>query len=201
MNRRTIRLALLTSFVAIAMLLGGCGASSELTSVSEATGLFHVRVPEQWQSSSQPGLMVFYDAKELPASEDEAFDSLSIGIYTSDIAGTEPVGERLLKLLQARAVDRAWQNERLGKPAKTTVGKREGWATDVSGLDADGRAFAGRAALVRTNGREVLLFAVAPKEEWDDASVKIEDLVAEWYWHVPADRSADATGTTAVPQP
>jgi len=180
----------------IVLALSGCGLFSEdLATANDTSGLFHVRYPDSWQSFVQPGLIALYAADELPADEAAAFDTLSVGIYTASEAETAPVGTRLGELLELRAKDRSWKDQELGKPVKTVVGKRDASAIDVEGTDGQGRDFAGRAVLVRTNEREVLIFAVSPAAEWDGYSSDVDDLLDEWYWHI----REDETSATAKP--
>lgn len=195
MKPRSLHL-LLTLTVFAAMLVTGCDSRSALTTVSDSSGLFHVRVPEDWQSNPSQGVMALYAADKLPETEDQAFENLSVAIYTSDAAGTQPVADELVELVQARAADRAWRDSELGQPTEMTVGKRQAWSMDVSGTDSGGRAFSGRATLIRTNGREVLAFSVAPKAEWADQVDAVDGLFAEWYWHSPEDSESIAESAT-----
>lgn len=169
-----------------------CGGP-KTTSVSDASGLFHVVIPAKWQSMAQTGILAIYAAKDLPKDEDAAFDTLSVGIYTASAAASEPVGPRLVSLLEARAKDRKWKKQSIGQPAATKVGKREAYQVDVSGVDEKSREFAGRALLVRTNEREVLVFAVAPSGKWNGYEDDVDGLLTQWYWHQP--EKTEATDT------
>ncbi|MDZ4168913.1 MAG: hypothetical protein U1E26_04555 [Coriobacteriia bacterium] len=182
--------------VVLVVALSGCTLFSEdLATENDTNGLFHLRYPESWQSFVQPGLIALYAADELPDGEDAAFDTLSVGVYTATEAATVPVDDRLTSLLELRAEDREWKDQAFTAPREVTVGKRPAWAVDVTGTDAKDREFAGRAVLVRTNGSEVLLFAVSPAADWEGHSDDVDALLDEWYWH----RQERETSATAEP--
>ncbi len=199
---RSFRFGIVTAALLALTAIAGCGLFSEkLATVNDPGGLFHVLYPESWQSFAQPGLIALYAADELPQDETAAFDTLSVGIYTASKAATEPVDARLRELLELRAKDRGWQSKSMGEPRPVNVGKRAATAIDVSGVDEKGRDFAGRAVLVRTNGREVLVFAVSPKDAWSSHAPAVDDLFGQWYWHVREDETSptgDASPTTGT---
>ncbi len=193
LRNRIISVLLGCAIIVSAPALSGCSLRSErLATANDPGGLFHVRYPGSWQSFVQPGLVALYAAEELPENEDAAFKTLSVGIYTASKAATEPVPARLRGLLELRAEDRAWRAHSISGPVDVTVGTRPATALDITGTDAKGRSFAGRAVLVRTNGREVLVFAVSPKATWERDAASLDDLLSEWYWHLP---ESEATRT------
>lgn len=195
MRRKLIAPAI--ALLAALALLTGCFGQQELQSVSDAGGLFHVRVPAGWQANAQPQVLILYGDDKLPGSEQEAFEQLSIGTFVASQASSDAVGPKLTALIEARAKGRGWKGKRVSKPVEVSIGGRPGFALDVSGTDAQGRQFAGRAALVRTGGSEVLIFAVAPEDTWDKRADEVEALFTEWYWHTGG--TTAETSTTAKP--
>lgn len=195
MRRKLI--APVIALLAALTLLTGCFGGQDLQSVSDAGGLFHVRVPDDWQANAQPQVLILYGDDKLPGSEQEAFEQLSIGMFVASQASSDPVGPKLTALMDARAKGRGWKSKQVSKPAEISIGGRPGFALDVSGTDAQGREFAGRAALVRTGGSEVLVFAVAPQDTWDKRADEVETLFTEWYWHT----GGSATEASAAVKP
>lgn len=198
---KSLRFGIVLAALLAITVLAGCGLFSEkLATVNDPGGLFHVLYPESWQSFVQPGLIALYAADELPQDENAAFDTLSVSIYTASKAATEPVDARLRDLLELRAKNRGWKSKSMSEPSPVDVGKRAATAIDVSGVDEKGRDFAGRAVLIRTNEREVLIFAVSPKDAWDSHAPAVGDLFEQWYWHVREEEgpTGDTSPTTGA---
>lgn len=189
------RALLVIAMVVPLALSAGCGGSGDLQTVNDPDGLFHVRVAADSRYLARSGLIAVYAAENLPQTEEAAFETLSMGIYTAPSASQDPVDERLVTLLEQRAEARGWTEQSIGEPAETTIGGRTAYAVEVSGTDEKSRRFAGRAALVRTSGREVLVFAVSPEADWQQHAGEVDGLFEEWYWHLPADAEASDDAT------
>jgi hypothetical protein len=172
---------MVTTVVAALTLSAGC--STRMQEVADDVSWYHVRVPQQWQASVRPNTLLLHASKELPSSEDEAFERLSVIVLRSDAESQTPVAQEISALVEARASSRGWKDTQITKPQKIEVGGREGYAVDVSAADEKGREFKGKIALVRTNGREALIVGLAPAASWTRDSVAFSDLLDEWYWH------------------
>ncbi len=190
---RTCLLFLLGLALAVSM---GCSGPSSMQEIADNSGWFHVRVPAKWQATANDVSILIVADKTLPTGQEDAFDNLSMQIYVSDKAGPATVAKSLPALVRARADSREWSNVKLSSPAKVKIGKRDAWAVDVSATDSKKRDFSGRIALVRTNDRDALVVALAPRDVWeksgDDATA---NLYAEWYWHEPASDQSTGTAT------
>lgn len=181
-RRLLVVLSLAAALAGIA--LTGCGTGYQ--TINDPNGQFHFEAPDSWQAQTRDGLVALYAAKELPATEDEAFDAMSVSIFSSSSETTTSAAEELVRLVEARAADRAWKNKRIGKPAKTNVGSREGAAVDVTGVDTQGREFAGRAVLVQGLNGKVLIYGVSPQSKWKKYHKPFGELLDRWYWHTAA---------------
>lgn len=182
--------------VAIAMLLTlavATGCSPKLQDVADGSSWFHVRVPADWHARVEQTAIIMYAAKDLPETEDETFESLSVLVMASGAASDTPVPEELTDLVNRRAKSREWSDFKISKPEKLKVGGRSGYAVDVTGKDVKKRAFAGRFVLIRTNDREAMIVGLAPEERWKKESAQFDAIFEEWYWHKPVEtiRPAD----------
>lgn len=176
--------------VLVALLLGGCSAGMQ--EVAESSSWFHVRIPAKWIAQSDPGSLMLYSDEKLPEDEAALFDHLSVQVFTSNVASETPVPDELTYLIGARAKSRGWTGEKIGKPEQVVVGKRPGYAADVSATDSSGRPFTGRIALVRTNNREALIVAMCSPDGWAVEKTSVDELFDEWYWHQPVKTETDA---------
>lgn len=192
MSLRILRTLTILLTATVALSATACTSTETPKTVNDPSGLFHFRTPPAWQSLSRPGLIALYAADEPPATDEATFDTLSVGIYTASSDAPDAVGPRLVSLIETRAESRSWSDHTVGAPEEISIGGRPAFAVDVAGSDEKGREFAGRGALVRTNGKEVLLFAVSPSADWPDHAASVEKLFTEWYWHV---RQDEATAT------
>lgn len=188
-----MRISLRLSMILVSMLLVGCTGQTPTQTVNDAEGQFHVIVPESWQSRAEPGLMVLYGADKLPTSEQDAFETLTIGIYTASGTDTTTAGDRLTSLIEQRKTARGWRKSEIGRPAKTEVGGRPATAIAVSGTDEQGRDFEGRAVLVRTSGMQALVFAVSPRDQWAQDAGPLDEVLTNWYWHSAAGGESSKT--------
>jgi len=174
--------------VVFAAALSACGpaeTSTELETVNDASGLFHVKVPNDWSSLAEEGLVVLYASDTLP--EEERIDDLSVAIFSTDETTDTPVPETLTFVVDRRAADRSWKDYSRSEPRATSIGGREGSFVEVTGTDANGQDFRARYHYIRTSGRDVLVIAVAPSAMWDVVVPEVDTLIAdEWYWHTPA---------------
>jgi len=199
-SRKIVAQTALACILGLALIsIVGCSRTSSMQEIADTSGWFHVRVPAKWQATTNADSILIVADKDLPTSEDDAFDSLSMQIFVSDTAGPAPVAKSLTALVNARATSREWSKVKLSAPAKVEIGKRAAWAVDIKATDSKDREFAGRIALVRTNDRDALIVALAPLDVWEKTGADAtEDLYREWYWHEPA--SGQSTSTPA-PKP
>lgn len=194
---RTLRIALLV--LALVALLGVAACKdtdANLRDVADKSGLFHFKVPSDWQYLVGDGMISVYADEELPA-EDEIADSLSIVVYVSRTATETPVADTLLAYVDFWGEGRGWGSASVTDPEQTVVGGRDGMRVDIEGTDGSGRAFRATYVWVRTAGQEVLITAFAPPENWDDHTAALDDVLSEWYWHRADD--ADSDESTATP--
>lgn len=155
-----------------------------LKEVGEHSGLFHVKVPQEWQTTTARGVTALYASSELP-SDPEAVTELSMLIFTADVASQTPVPVELSALVGQRAVERGWQEHKVSAPETSAVGEREASRVHVTLTSASGQDYEGDFYLARTSGREVLIVATAPLGSWTEEAPLVEDVLREWYWHVP----------------
>lgn len=182
--RTTARLILAASLLIAAPLgAAGCAKEPALRSWGEPTGLFHFKVPEDWQVNVQPSFMTVYAGSEFPS--EEIFDALSVLVFVVVPTEGEPA-DALTTLIENRATEREWQEYEAGEVQDTVMGNRVAYKRHVTGVDARGNAFAADYVLARTNGREVLVVAVAPADSWETDREAVATLLEqEWYWHIP----------------
>lgn len=174
--------------------LQGCGrkdGSGTLKSVSDADGLFHVKVPSDWSSKVDPGTMILYSRPDLPTSD--RLEALSIAIFASSNVTSTPVPEALRYVVQARASARRWRSFQTEAVTSTKIGGRDASQMRLTGTDANGVDFSADYEMTRTSGYEVLVIAVAPRSQWDAAEPVVTTLLKDdWYWHL-APKSSTAT--------
>lgn len=188
----------LTLLVTVPLGVTGCAKEPALRSYGEPTGLFHIKVREDWQVNVQPGFMSVYAGSEFPA--EDVFDALSVLIFVVVPTEGEPA-DALTTLISNRAKEREWQEYETGDMQDTRLGNRIAHKRHVTGIDARGNHFAADYVIARTNDREVLVVAVAPAETWESDRVAAATLLEEeWYWHIPdpavtIDASAEETTT------
>ena len=194
MFRHLKRLTLATVALALVASTAGCtlfGGDPELTTVSDAGGLFHIKIPATWSSQAQTGLIAIYGAEEPPASD--TLKDLSIGIFSTQDTTDTPVPEALTYVVNTRAVERSWSDATVGEPTDAKIGGRDGAVIAVSGTDAQGIKFKAEYYFVRTSGHEVLVIAAAPADTWAEVEDEVHALVAdEWYWQI-AEQAEDTS--------
>ena len=184
----TISLALLI------VALVGCGTAEEKRDVADSSGLFHFKVPAEWQFQVTSGTTSVYAAEALPEGGAEA-DALAIVAMVSDTTTETPVPEALVEYVAYWGETRGWTNVEAGEPVDATVGGRAASRVDITATDGNGRAFRAAYIWVRTNNREVLITAVTPPENWDTYAADLDAVLTDWFWHRPEGTSAEETTT------
>ncbi|PKQ29278.1 MAG: hypothetical protein CVT60_06205 [Actinobacteria bacterium HGW-Actinobacteria-10] len=185
-------LALVAALIICLSLTAGCGQEQKRQTINESSSLFHIKIPADWSSQAQQGLIAIYAAEEAPTSEE--LDNLSMGIFTTRDTTDSPVPEALSYVVEKRSQDRGWTAADISEPKITQIGGREGAMLEVAGTDAQGVEFRANYYFVRTSGAEVLVIAASPAGQWDDHRQDVETIVAdEWYWHLPADTESTTT--------
>lgn len=192
---RLARVSIIVALMASALALAGCSLlpqTGKTRSVSDPANIFHVKVPEKWQTSTDAGYLSIYADKELPTEGAEP-DALSVLVFTSSEPSTAPVAKVVDYLIKARGESRGWKKTTTGESGKVKLGGREAYSVDVNAQDSEGKEFESRYLFARTGGVEVFVVAVAPRgtaiNAYDD---ELEDLASQWYWHSP-DKAAEAT--------
>jgi hypothetical protein len=180
---RRLITALLAAVIATAAFTGcsaSVGGESQKT-VADPNGLFHFKVPAEWQSNTEQGLITVYAAEELPDSGE--LDALSLVVLSGSVEDTTtPVEAKVVEIVGLRAASRGWSEYSTGEPEDVMVGNRPGIRVEVRGSDAEGVEFEGAYHLVRTAGSEVLVVAVSPGGQWDSDRERIDDVFEQWYW-------------------
>lgn len=184
---RTHRVALAVIAVMTILSVAGCSSlpfGGKTTSVSDPKNVFHFKVPEKWQASTDSGFISVYAGRKLP-SEGEKPKALSVLVFSTTEATSTPVAKMVDYLVEARAEARGWKSVKPGKGKKVTVGGREGYSLDVVATGSDGSDFESRYIFVRTGGKEVFYVAIAPAgDPITDYDEQIADMTKEWFWHV-----------------
>lgn len=188
-RRRTRRVLAVLAVAALATaLLAAAGCTSKdtaLKDIADPNGLFHFKVPSEWQSTVVQGLTLVYASPELPKT-DTLPDTLTLAVYPSYDATDIPLPEQLKGVVERRSKNRNWRSYQASEPTSVTVGEREGVSLDVSGVDANGAAFDARFYLVRTGDQQVGFFAVAPKGGLAKYHGDLAAIIGQrWYWHRP----------------
>jgi hypothetical protein len=184
--------ALLAAALALTALTA-CG-SERTRDVADSTGLFHFKVPDDWQYMIDVTMTTVYAAEELP-EEGEDLDALSIVALVSTTATTTPVPDSLTGFVSASRDGRGWTDATLGEPEEVTIGGRPAYRIDIEAADANGRAFRAAYYWVRTSGSDVLVMAVTPADRWSDYEDDLADVLTNWFWHRPADAAVEETVT------
>lgn len=188
-RRKENAVALLVTVVSAALLaatLAGCSSSGDrFKTATDSTGFFHIKFPADWQHTVEAGLISVYASDALP--ETDRLEDPALLIFLSEQPVDEPVPDLLSGLIESRAADREWRDGyTISEPETATVGGREAARVTASGVDRNGIEFESEYYLVRTDGREILVMAVAPAEEWSAFSEEVTRILStEWYWHVP----------------
>ncbi|MDP2234694.1 MAG: hypothetical protein Q8K89_13735 [Actinomycetota bacterium] len=186
LTRSALTIALLVSSFSIA----GCSlltGKSDLLTVSDPGGLFHVKTPADWSSHSQESFIAIYGSEDPPASD--VLNDISLGIFTTKDTTDSPVPEALSYVVATRAQERSWTDADISEPADTEIGGRPGSVIEVTATDSQDVPFRAEYYFLRTSGQEVLVIAAAPAQMWDDSSKLIHTLITdEWYWHLSADQ-------------
>ena len=190
MTRRLIRAALVIALLAASLSLIGCSiltGQSDLLTVSDSGGLFHVKTPGDWSSHAQEGFIAIYGSEDPPASD--VLDDVSLGIFTTKDTTDSPVPEALSYVVATRAQERGWTDADISEPVDAKIGGRPGYVIEVTASDSQNVPFRAEYYFIRTSGQEVLVIAAAPAKMWDDSADLIHTLIAdEWYWHLSADQ-------------
>jgi hypothetical protein len=189
------RLALAAALIVISAVLPACdGAAADKRDVTDSSSLFHFKIPATWQYMIEPSAISVYAADTLPEAGQPA-EALAIVTHVSSATTDTPVAEALVAYAGYLSQTRGWTDVEIGVPADARVGGRMASAIDIAGTDGNSRAFRARYVWVRTNGREVLITAIAPPDVWGEYSDDLDTLLDEWYWHRAEDASADETAT------
>ena len=181
-SRRLLTTVLATALATVA--ITGCSASGGGTSqktVADPNGLFHFKIPAEWQSNTEQGLITVYGAEELPESGEIAALSLIVLSGATEDTGT-PIDTKIVEIVDLRAESRGWTDYSVGDPGEVMVGNRTGTRVEVQGSDAEGVAFEGAYHLVRTAGSDVLIVAVSPEGQWASDGEQLDEVFEQWYW-------------------
>jgi hypothetical protein len=184
-----IAVALLMAFA-----LTACGGAEEKRDVNDYTSLFHVKVPAEWQTTVEPGVTSIYANDELPSAENDP-GALAVVVFVSESTTDVPVPEALTGYTEYWGESRGWTEVVMSNPYDVTVGSRPATRVDITGVAGNGDPFQAAYIWVRTNGREVLVTAVAPPENWANYEDDLDSVLTEWYWHRAEGASADETTT------
>lgn len=191
--RRLGTIAAAVALGALLVVMSACGSEPEKRDVADSSGLFHFKVPEEWQVLNEVGRITVYASDALPA-EDESIDELSLLVLTSDSVVAAPVDEALPAFLADWAAGRGWSEVSTGTPRAVTVGERAATRVDVEAVGGNGQPFRGAYVWTRTSGYEVLVMAVTPPAEWDSYQDEISAVLEEWYW-LRAEGSTEPSAT------
>lgn len=195
MVRHLIRAATLVALLIAAVGIAGCGllgGEPKLIDVGDPEGVFHVKIPEDWSSESQKGLIAISATEEMPQSAE--LENLSIGIFSTTVTTDTPPADTLAYIVDERAKSNEWVDPKVGEPVTVRIGDRDGYMVDASGSYTNGVAFAARYYFINTSGVDLLVIAAAPADSWDEVKPDVETLVSEnWFWHRPADEESTAT--------
>jgi len=200
-KNRGVRLVVAATFVALlaTVLVAGTGCSAldsepEYDTVTDFGGKYHFLVPQGWQSVADSSILAVYASEELPG-ENEPLDVLSIVVLSGETVEDTPPADMLPAFVEARSVAREWSEAVISEPTSITVGGRPGIVIEVTALDSTGVPFEARFIQVRTAGTDFVIVAVMPGEDFEQAGTELDGIVERWYWHVPADNSAEETPT------
>jgi len=149
--------------------------------VADSSGLFHFRIPSDWQALVEGNTVSVYAAESLP-EEGARADALSMIVYVSSTTTATPVPEGLLAYIDYWSESRGWTDKEVSLPTATTVGDREATRVDITGVDANGNRFQAAYIWVRTAGREVLITAFTPPERWAEYSDDLDLVLEQWFW-------------------
>jgi hypothetical protein len=181
-SRRLLSILLAVVFATVA--ITGCSASgggASQKTVADPNGLFHFKIPADWQSSTEQGLITVYGAEELPESGE--IDALSLIVLSGSTEDTgTPVDTKIVEIVDLRADSRGWTDYSVGDPEEVMVGNRPGTRVEVAGADGEGVAFESGYHLVRTAGSDVLIVAVSPEGQWSRDREQLDEVFTQWYW-------------------
>jgi hypothetical protein len=181
--------------IALSLLpLAGC-SEPELKDVPDTSGWFHVKVPENWQTTTDSNIVALYDAEKVPETDAEARKVLSVFLLASAEQTETAAAEAIAALVDARAKNAGWQDLEASDPQKTEVGGREGMQVTVSAKDANGQPFEGSLTLVQTNGKEILVVAAAAPDVWSEQKSAVDDLFDHWFWHQRVEQGVEESAT------
>ena len=201
--RASTSILAVVSLLALAVLAAGCsllpgGDAEDFTTITENSGLFHIKIPSGWSGQSEDGLVAVASTEDMPADVD-TIDRFWLLVYPSAQASETPLAEELPFLVEARAEARAWQDAEFGQVETTTIGSRDAVMLEASGSNVDGVAFDGRYYLVRTQGHDIIVTAIAPAGTLDDYVDELDAILTErWFWH-GEDTPSDEPTTTETP--
>jgi len=172
----------------------GCQSSQgagDYTDIADTAGLFHFKIPATWQHVIEPGTIMVYAAKELPAAGED-FEALTLFVFSSEVSTTAPEAEELQAIIENRAQTRGWKDYTAAEPEEAAIGNRTGTKIAVSGLDGQGKGFSSEFFLIRTGNKTVGILAVAPSDSYADTKDDLADILANrWYWLT----SSESSGT------
>lgn len=199
-RKRTRAFILLLAVALVALIastIAGCSSPDDrLKTATDSTGFFHIKFPAEWQHTIEAGLISVYASDALP--ESDRLEDPALLIFLSEQPMDQPVPDLLTELIESRAADREWrEGYTISEPETVTVGGRDAARVTASGVDRNGVEFESEYYLVRTDGREILVMAVAPSGEWDEFSTEVARILSDdWYWHIP-EQSHEPTSTPA----
>lgn len=171
--------------------LAGCGSrNKDQQTISSNEGLFHIKAPASWQKRVDERFIGLYASDKLPTSE--KLESLSIVILSGSSTSTTPTAQLLSEFAKERGRTRKWKAPDIGDPQNVEVGGRPASRVAVAGSDSNG-AFGGAYYLIRTASSDVLVMAVAPKDDWEADEAQVSQLTRDWFWHeAPSKKSSGA---------
>ncbi len=200
-RRRLVAISLvLTGFLLAAAGLTGCSSTAPNTvSVPDLAGGFHFYIPSTWQQNQTPGLIAVYASEKLPSNPADAASSIksapSLLVLTSEVPSTAPVGRELTHLVELRAANRAWRQQKLAAPESIQIGGRSASRVAVTGVDSTGADFKGAFYLIRTNNNEYFMAALSTPDKWDAFSRQLDAIMKTWFWQGKAANAATSTPT------
>jgi hypothetical protein len=183
-----LRLAFASFLLVTGLLAGGCSllggdVSSDLTDVADSIALFHFKVPADWQTMVESGLIAISAGEEPLDPAQEKLDRFWMLVYTSEEPSDTPVAENLTYLIEQRAELREWTDLQMDEPVEAKVGDRDAAMVSATATDFNGIDFEARYYFVRTKSNEVLIVTMAPAGTFDEYAEEVDAIVGErWFW-------------------
>lgn len=195
---RPLVIVILLALSLSAMTLSGCSLGEpDYTTYTEQAGSFHIKIPANWSGEVNDALMAIAATEDLPSQVD-TIDRFWLLIYPSAEASEAPIADVLPELVTARSEVREWQDAEFGEIEETEIGSRKAVMMTASGKNASGESFDALYYLVRTQGNDIIISAIAPAGTLDEYTEDLDGILSErWFWHGTADVS-DETSETEV---